>query len=159
MLAFVLQLALLGSIGAAPYLLLSNKAPKCVSVEAAADTTLLIDYSAPGTWFVFVFWLNTFTLVQFACGTDLIIVDQYELSGETEVKAETADGLDARFDARFKQRIDTLKRAVCHKRLDCRQKCGLMLHTQIESEGHPYLDYSSRCYGWFSAQSSTRRST
>jgi hypothetical protein len=43
-----LFLAWLASVGGAPYLLLSNKAPKCVSVEAASDTTLYVFYHAPG---------------------------------------------------------------------------------------------------------------
>jgi hypothetical protein len=43
-----LLLAGLASVGGAPYLLLSNKAPKCVSVEAAAETTLFVFYHAPG---------------------------------------------------------------------------------------------------------------
>jgi hypothetical protein len=43
------------------------------------------------------------------------MVDQIDPPSEDAKEApllETANGLDARFDARFKQRIETLKRAV-----------------------------------------------
>jgi hypothetical protein len=51
------------------------------------------------------------------------MVDQYEAKtdgaeatadAKEEATLDTANGLDARFDARFKQRIETLKRAVRH---------------------------------------------
>jgi hypothetical protein len=40
------------------------------------------------------------------------ILDPPSEDANKEAPLETANGLDARFDARFKQRIETLKRAV-----------------------------------------------
>jgi hypothetical protein len=87
-----LLLALMVRVGAIPYILLKNKAPKCFQVEARSRTTMLITYHAP----------------------DLVIIEDHDATASEEVTKERKleDGPDTFYNERFQQRMEALKKAV-----------------------------------------------
>jgi emp24/gp25L/p24 family/GOLD len=107
---------------ATPYTLLVNKAPKCWNVEVPSDTSLTLQYEAPGKfcWSVefFTFGLYLFPisiLILTLILSDMIIMEENPDSfkkDEPPTRREE-DGLDARYNHQFHQRLDLLKRAVC----------------------------------------------
>lgn len=87
-----LLLALMVHVGAVPYILLKNKAPKCFQVDARSRTTMLITYHAP----------------------DLVRIEDQDVTSSEELTKERTleDGPDTFYNERFQKRMDVLKKAV-----------------------------------------------